>query len=179
MPLTSEQIRKAESDEVLFELLAAELERLLPETLQQERDQFYLTLETLPRGLRAMAGIHFFDVSMALDSLAWHFGNQNDERDLQETLNGLRELEMPEIADRFAQMWDFMKPHMAALQSGDYGGKDFSDWLVDIGAEDLAKEKDRFIWDYCERAGKSGLLASWSIYARKYPERCVIDRTEA
>ena len=74
-----------------------------------------------------MAGMHFFDVSMSLDDLAWHFGNQNDERDLRETLNGLRELELLEIADLFDQMWEFMKPHMAALKSVDFGGKDFSD----------------------------------------------------
>jgi hypothetical protein len=124
-----------------------------------------------------MAGMHFFDVSMTLDSLAWHFGNQNDERDLQETLNGLRELELNEIAEMFQQMWIFMKPHMQALQTGDYGGKEFSDWLVDIGAEDFAHDKDRFIWDYCEKSGKSGMLESWPIYARKYPERCVVSET--
>jgi hypothetical protein len=126
-----------------------------------------------------MAGMHFFDVSMTMDSLAWHFGNQSDPQDLQETLNGLRELEMPEIADRFEQMWEFMKPHMTALQSGDYGGKDFSDWLGDIGAEDFAREKDEFIWNYCEKAGKFGLLESWPIYARKYPDRCVMNGAQA
>lgn len=39
-----------------------------------------------------MAGIYFFDVCMALDDLAWHFGNQNNECELTETLNGLSEL---------------------------------------------------------------------------------------
>jgi hypothetical protein len=37
---------------------------------------------------------------MTLDSLAWHFGNQNDEGDLRETLNGLRELELNKVADK-------------------------------------------------------------------------------
>ena len=122
-----------------------------------------------------MAGMHFFDISMSMDSLAWHFGNQNDERDLQETLNGLRELELDEVADRFEQMLDFFKPHMQSLQSADFGGKDFSDWLVEIGAEDFARDKDRFIWDYCDRAGKLGMLESWPAYARKYPERCAVN----
>jgi hypothetical protein len=178
MALTVEWIRVAEDDEALFKLLSGELQRLLPDELHKDRDRLHATLATLPRGLRAMAGIHFFDVSMALDSLAWHFGNQNDKRDLIETLNGLRELEMPEIADCFEQMWDFMKPHMTALQHGDYGSKDFSDWLVDIGAEDFAEEKDRFIWGYCEKAGKLGLLESWTAYARKYPERCVVSEMQ-
>lgn len=174
MALTIEMIRSAEGDMALFDLLSQELQRLLPPDKQNDREWYFQTLETIPRGLRAMAGIHFFDVSMSCDSLAWHFGNQNDERDLHETLNGLRELELPEIADLFAQMWEFMKPHMSALQNGDFGGKDFSDWLEEIGAEDFADQKDDFIWAYCEKAGKIGLLASWPIYARKYPDRCVV-----
>jgi len=174
MALTVEKIRSVENDEVLFDLLSAELQRILPPEKQEDRDWYYGTLESLPRGLRAMNGMYFFDVSMSCDSLAWHFGNQNDERDLRETLNGLRELELPEIAEMFEQMWDFMKPHMSALQTGDFGGKDFTDWLEDIGAEDLAHDKDRYIWDFCEKQGKLGLLATWPIYARKYPERCVV-----
>jgi hypothetical protein len=173
MALTIEAIRAAENDEILVDLLTAELQRLLPDEVQEDRDRYYQTLASLPRGLRAMAGIHEFDVSMALDSLAWHFGNQNDERDLCETLNGLRELELPEIAEMFDQMWEFMKPHMNALQSGNFGDKDFTDWLVEIGAEDFAEKKDDFIWDFCKKAGELGLMQSWVVYARKYPERCI------
>ena len=179
MAITVETIRATEDNEALIDLLSAELQRLLPDTVQEDRDLYHCTVATLPRGLRAMAGMHFLDVSMTMDSLAWHFGNQNDPRDLQETLNGLHELEMSQIADMFEQMWEFMKPHMTALQTGDFGGKDFTDWLVDIGAEDFAREKDHFIWEYCEKAGKFGLLESWPAYARKYPERCVVHRTEA
>jgi hypothetical protein len=170
MALTIEQIRGSHDNDQLFELLSAELQRLLPAEKQEDRDWYYETIETLPRGLRAMAGMYFFDKSMALDSLAWHFGNQNEERDLRETLNGLSELEMPEIAEMFEQM----RPHMAALQAGDFGGKEFADWLVDIGAEDFADKKDDDIWAYCRSAGDLGLLSSWPIYARKYPERCVL-----
>jgi hypothetical protein len=179
MALTVEWIRAAEDDEALFNLLSGELERLLPAEIQEDRDLYHRTLETLPRGLRAMAGMHFFDVSMSLDSLAWHFGNQNDERDLRETLSGLRELELPEIAEMFEEMWNFMKPHMTALQAGDFGGKEFTDWLEDIGAENLAYDKDRYIWDFCEKQGKLGLLATWPKYARKYPERCIIEQAQA
>jgi hypothetical protein len=178
MALTVETIRASEDDEALFDLLSEELKRLLPPEKQEDREWYYQALNTLPRGLRAMSGMYFFDVSMSLDSLAWHFGNQNDERDLRETLNGLRELELPEIAAMFEQMWDFMKPHMSALQTGDFGGKDFSDWLEDVGAEALAHDKDRYIWDFCEKQGDSGLLAVWPKYARKYPERCVVDEAQ-
>jgi hypothetical protein len=169
-----EQITTAKGNEELFHLLSEELKRLLPPEKQEDRDWYYKTLDTLPRGLRAMAGMYFFDVSMSVDSLAWHFGNQNDDRDLIETVNGLRELEMPDIADLFEQMWEFMKPHMTPLRSGDFGGKDFTDWLVDVGAEDFADKRDDYIWAYCEKLGKLGLLESWPIYSRKYPERCVV-----
>jgi hypothetical protein len=179
MALTIEGIRSTPDDEKLVDLLAAELQRLLPEEIRKDgNEDYFKAIESLPRGLRAMAGMHFFDKSMALDSLAWHFGNQNDERDLRETLNGLRELELTEIADMFEQMWEFMKPHMGALQSGDFGGKDFAYWLEDIGAEDLAYDKDRFIWDYCEKSPKLGLMQSWPVYARKYPERCVVGEAQ-
>ena len=119
MALTVEQIRAAENDEALFELLSSELDQQLPEGVREEWNVYSERLAQLPRGLRAMAGIYFFDLSMAMDDLAWHFGNQNDEREIAETLNGLRELELFEIADCFVKMWDFMKPHMVALQSGD------------------------------------------------------------
>jgi len=179
MALTIEQIRATEDDKALVDLLSAELQHLLPEELQKDRERYHDTLAKLPRGLRAMAGMYFFDKSMTLDSLAWHFGNQRDERDLNETLAGLRELELPEIAEMFEQMWEFMKPHMNALQTDDLGGKDFPDWLEEIGAEDFAKEKDRFIWDNSKQAGDLGLLSSWAIYARKYPERCVVTEEQS
>jgi hypothetical protein len=174
MALTIETIRATEDDEALVDLLLVELQRLLPESMQEDRDRFHGMLASLPRGLRAMAGMHFFDVSMSLDNLAWHFGNQNDERDLQETLDGLRELELTEIADMFEKMWQFMKPHMKALQSGDFGGKDFPDWLKEIGAMEFADPMNEIIRGRCEAAGKLGLLASWSSYARTYPERCIV-----
>jgi len=121
-----------------------------------------------------MAGVYSLDVSMSLDDLAWHFGNQNDERDLRETLNGLRELELFEIADLFEKQWEFMKPYLHILQTGDFGGKEFSDWLKEIGAQSVADPMNEIIWNYCEKAGKLGLLESWTPYARKYPERCAI-----
>jgi hypothetical protein len=179
MALTVSAIQAAESDEALTELLSGELQRLLPKELLTDADATYQRITELPRGLRAMAGMHFFDVSMALDDIAWHFGNQHDERALQETLDGLRELELSDIAACFEKMWDFMKPHIHALQSGDYGGKDFSDWLEDIGAQSFADPMDKLIWAHCDEAGKLGLLASWPLYARKYPERCVVAEMKA
>ena len=71
------------------------------------------------------------------------------------------------------QTWKVLQPHLAALQSGDFGGKEFGDWLVEIGVQELTDPWDEIIWQRSEEAGDMGLLASWPAYARKYPERCV------
>src|SRR3954462_2728935 len=162
MTLTVEAIRAAEDDEALVQLLSEELQRLLPEEISRDPDANYEKVRSLPRGLRAMAGMHFFDVSMALDDIAWHFGNQHDERALRETLAGLRELELFDAAACFEKMWDFMRPHMGALQRGDYGGKDFPHWLEEIGAQSFAEPMNKLIWDQCEKVGKLGLLGLWA-----------------
>ena len=90
MSITIDTIRAAENEEALIGLLATELQLLLPIEIQKDREQFHQILATLPRGLRAMAGTHEFDVSMTQEALAMHIACQHDERDLRETVNGLR-----------------------------------------------------------------------------------------
>lgn len=179
MAITVEAIRATEGDEELVDLLSAELQILLPDEIQEDRDRYHLTLETLPRGLRAMAGMHFFDVSMTMDDLAWHFGNQNDVRDLKETLDGLREIDLPEIADYFERAWKIMEPHFDALRGPDVTSDNFYDWLEEIGAKEQINPVNKAIRDFCKKSGDLGLLASWPKYARKYPERCVVAETQS
>jgi hypothetical protein len=93
MNLTLADIQNANTDEDLFQRLSSTLTEVFPPELQDNRDQFYAALLAAPRGLRAMAGTYDLDVSMSLDDLAWHFGNHNDERFLEETATGLRELD--------------------------------------------------------------------------------------
>jgi len=173
MALTTETILTTKDDKELFDLLSAELQRLLPEELQKDRDRYHLVLTSIPCGLRAMAGIYEFDVSMTLDDLAWHFGNQNDERDIRETLNGLRELELPQIADLFEQAWKIMEPHLDTLRGDTVNSENFYDWLEEIGAQEKIDPMNDIIWDFCKKAGDLGLMQSWVFYARKYPERCI------
>lgn len=179
MALTVEQIDAAESDQAMVDLLSAELQRLLPEEVQEDRDRYHQKIATLPPGLRAMAGMHFFDVSMTMDDLAWHFGNQNDERDLQETLNGLRELELNEVADRFEKAWKILEPHFNAFRDGTVKAENFYDWSENIGAQQQIEPMNDFIWDFCKASGDLGLLSSWPTYARRYPERCVVSEASA
>lgn len=174
MALTIETIQATEGSEALFDLLSAELQRLLPDEVQEDPELFRRTVENLPRGLRAMSGMYSFDVSMSCDDLAWHFGNQNDEWDLKETLDGLRELELYEVADLFEQAWNIMGPHLEQLRRSEISADRFHDWLVTVGAQEKINPMNEFIWAYCERAGAAGLLESWPVYARKYPERCVV-----
>ena|SRR5205814_8854953 len=173
MALTVDAIRIAKTDDELVDLISSELERVLPDEIQQDRDLYHRTLDSLPRGLRAMAGMHEFDVSMSMDDLAWHFGNQNDERDLRETSNGLRELALTEFADYFDRAWKIMEPHLDVLRGDEIKAKDFSEWLENIGAQKQIDPMNDAIWAYCEKYPGLGLLQAWAVYARNYPERCV------
>ena len=131
MPISVEAIREAKDDSALFELLRSELDQKLPEGVREDWTAYSERLAQLPRGLRAMAGIFFFDVSMAMDDLAWHFGNQNDERELAETLDGLRELEMFEIADYFDKMWSsFSNRTCTNCKEETLAGKSFTNGLL-------------------------------------------------
>lgn len=179
MALTVETIRATEDDEALFDLLSKELQHVLPEELQEDRDRYHAALENLPRGLRVMAEMHFFDVSMTMDDLAWHFGNQNDERDLRETLDGLRELELFEIADRFESAWKIMEPHFETIRGESVGPDNFYEWSESVGVQQQIEPMNDFIWNDCKTAGDIGLLSSWPVYARKYPERCVVTEAQA
>jgi hypothetical protein len=174
MSITVETIRAANGDEPLLQLLATELQQLLPIEIQEDRVQFHQILTSLPRGLRAMAGTHEFDVSMTQEDLAAHFSNQHDERDLRETLNGLRELELPQIADLFEQAWKIMEPHLDALRKDEVSEEKLHDWLEEIGAQEKIDPMNDIIWDFSAEAGPLGLHQSWVIYARKYPEHCIV-----
>ena len=173
MALTRDQILSTEDDEALLDLLSGELNQRLPPELQGDTDRLYATVPSLPRGLRAMAGTHSFDVSMAMDDLAWHFGNQNDERALRETYDGLIELELPRIAELFREAWTLMEPHLPTIRSGSIAADNFHDWLEEIGAQAKINPMNDEIWAFCESEGDLGLLQSWPRYARKYPERCI------
>jgi hypothetical protein len=174
MALTVDVIRATEDEEVLVDLLSNEGRRLLPDELFQDTDRYYESLDTIPPGIRAMAGIYPFSVSMGMDDLAWHFNNHSDERHIRETLNGLRELEMPQIADLFEAAWRILEPYLADMRPGYYRNQGFSKWVRECGIQQQIDPMNEVIWDYCKKAGDLGLLESWVLYVRKHPERCVV-----
>lgn len=171
--LTKETILSATDNKALFGLLSAELNIRLPRKVQVDADIYHGVLLALPRGLRAMAGIHFLDVSLCIDDLAWHFLNQYDPRAIQETYNGLLELEMPRVAELFKMAWNYMKPYLALRHAPENADTDGHDWLKEIGAEDFIEPLNKEMWALSKAMGPSGLLESWTTYARKYPGRCV------
>jgi hypothetical protein len=120
MKLSLADIQNEKDDERLFKLLTSALNELFPPDVQNDQNQFVIALTNAPSGLRAMAGIFDLDVSMSLDDLAWHFGNHNDERFLQETVASLRELEALEAADIFLSAWEIVKPYLPEIRSKDW-----------------------------------------------------------
>lgn len=120
MKLSLADIQNEKDDERLFKLLTSALNELFPPDVQNDQNQFVIALTNAPSGLRAMAGIFDLDVSMSLDDLAWHFGNHNDERSLQETVASLRELEALEAADIFLSAWEIVKPYLPEIRSKDW-----------------------------------------------------------
>jgi hypothetical protein len=174
MAITIDSIAAADSDGALLALLATELQELLPIEIHGDRAQFHQMLGALPRGLRAMAGTHEFNVSMTRDDLVCHFSNQNDDRDLHATLNGLRELEAPEVADAFEEAWKALEPNLEALRKNQVSNEKLYEWLEEIGAEEKIDSLDEIIWNFRDEAGPLGLHQSWVLYARKYPERCIV-----
>jgi hypothetical protein len=158
----------------LFQQLSSALNEAFPPELQDDRDQFYAALLSAPRGFRAMVGIYDLDVSMALDDLAWHFGNHNDDRFLNETVAGLMELEANEVSALFAAGWDIVRPYLPEIRVKDWGPEDFHDYLERTGVQSRIDPLNEDLWAICKACGERRLLQYWLRYARKYPERCVM-----
>jgi hypothetical protein len=173
MTLSLADIENAKNDEDLFQRLSSALSEVFPPELQDSRDQFYAALVAAPRGLRAMAGIYDLDVSMSLDDLAWHFGNHNDERFLQETVTSLRELEANDVAVLFTAAWDIVRPYMSEIRAKEWEPAEFHDYLDRTGIQSRIDPLNEDMWAICKAGDKLGLMQYWLTYARKYPDRCV------
>jgi hypothetical protein len=122
----------------------------------------------LPRGLRAMAATHWLDISLALDSITWHFGNFGEPGLVAETEAGLRELGLHELADCFVEARDLMIPLIAQqLESDD----DPYELLRQTGFKDRGDLLDGQAWDLAATESKlSFIYGAWVRYARKNPE---------
>jgi hypothetical protein len=104
---------------------------------------FAANIALLPPGLRAMAATHWLDVSLTLDSLAWHFGNFGEPQLVVETEAGLRELGLPELASCFVGAKELMLPLLAQRMEADGGPYEI---LERAGLRTRADELDRRAW---------------------------------
>jgi len=171
MSLTLSEIKAVKTDEDLLVLLSAELERRLPAHLNQDLNLLVEEIRHLPRGLRAMAATHRLDVSMAISDLGWHFYNFNHHGFLEETRQGLGELEAIEAAGIFQQASSLVEPHLERMEQMKGSPKKFADWYIDEGLEKVLNPLHRQLWKICATSPERGLLQFWLNYARKYPDR--------
>ena len=175
MALTIQQIRDASSDEDLLRLLQTELNLLFPPESRRDVPVFLSKLQTVPAGLRAMAATFELDVSMALDDLAWHFVNYPHLDWYEETLQGLRELEVGEAAELFEKAFAIVEPHwdkMGEVAKDEKFGA-IHDWLNATGLQKQIDPLDDQMRKLLDQWPETGLMHYWMVYARKYPARCV------
>ncbi len=114
-----------------------------------------------------MAATHQLSVSMALDSLEWHFGNWHSKRLAIETESGLRELGAIETANLFGIAYRLALPFWKQLGRSNWYG-----WVGDSELEKVMDPLNTKMWKL-EKARKYGLMNYWLDYARERPERVV------
>ena len=160
--LTPEAI-SASSDDELFNLLAKELEKRI--SVNRDSSEFVTEIQKLPIGLRAMAATYELDVSLVMDDLGWHFGNWHNTVLAEETIRGLDELGVTELAVIFKEAFQIALRYWDEL-----GTKDWSKWYHDSPLENKVKPLNEQAGKILE-AKKNGIFEYWVNYARKYPER--------
>jgi hypothetical protein len=134
---------------------------------------FARSLDKLPRGLRAMAATHWLDVSLTLDSLAWHFGNFGEPRLVAHTEAGLHELGLHELAECFHEAGNLMLSLLARRKEEE---GDSNAILESKGLREVADQLNRRAWALHPIAKSkkatesSAIYAAWIRYARKHPE---------
>ncbi len=157
--MTENEIKEAKSDEQLFKMLSAELQKCLPESVQKDLSTLVQALRGLPRGLRAMAAIYKLDVSMAMDDLGWYFYNYHNLDLCNETQSGLRELEANDAAEFFEKAMALIQPHWDKI--GKLTPETFTDWYENSGLEAVFSPLNKKMWKICSKSKRlrsNGLL---------------------
>lgn len=147
----------------LFDLLNA---RAPPEDDLQESAR---AIRRLPPGLRAMAATNCLDISMTLDDMGWHFFNFGEPAWVEETLQGLRELGLSEIANWFEEARDLMRTFPETASIDDY---------YEFARTGRGARLDQIATLYWERQRTTPSLVqgsliydAWVRYARLYPAK--------
>src|SRR5437016_10536480 len=113
-----------------------------PPDLHGDPERHLLAIQSAPIGLRAMAAAYPFDVSIAMNDLASHFFEHHDERLLQETYSGLRELGLTQAAELFRSAWEIVEPYFEEIRTG-LGDEDPDDYFERTGIQAKVTPLDR------------------------------------
>lgn len=134
-----------------------------------EDGRYAANIARLSSGLRAMAATHWLDLSLALDSITWHFGNFGEAGLVAETEAGLRELGLQELADCFVEAKELMIPLLAGRSEADGSSYEI---LERAGLQARRDELDARAWALRNvESGESAIYEAWLRYARQHPER--------
>jgi hypothetical protein len=137
----------------LFQLLTVHA----PGDAYSNDGSFAANITQLPPGLRAMAATHCLDISLAIDSITWHFGNFGEPHLVSECFVEAKELMQPLLAKRTEADGD---PH---------------EILERAELTHRADELDRQASELGELGpGESAIYDAWVRYARQHPERVFI-----
>ncbi len=164
--MTVDDIKTATTDDALYDLLARELMRRLPNGRRAD-DAFVQELNNLRPGLRAMASTYELDVSLALDDLGWHFGNWRHVGLAQVTLEGLRELGADRMAELFDGAFLIVQGYWEEL-----GSENWAEWYHGSPLEQALEPLNREAYGVWE-SQEWGLFSYWLSYTRQHPERLV------
>ena len=162
MSLVTRTAISGSSDDDLFKLLGAELQRRL--SARRGSAEFLAEIRSLPIGLRAMAATYELDVSLALDDLGWHFGNWHDAALAEETARGLEVLGASELAAIFRQAFGLARQHWNEL-----GSAEWSRWYHGSPLEQAVEPLNEQAWALLGQH-KDGIFHYWVDYARKHPD---------
>jgi hypothetical protein len=173
MSLYLATIGESSDEDRLFKLISDELAMCFPKKRQQNPTRFWAALAKAPRGLRAMAAVYDLDINLTSEDLAGHFVNHHDDRFLNETALGLKELEASEMADIFLAAWSVLKPQLAEIRKMNWKDTSLSDYFEESGVHAQQDPLNGRAWKICGSMGRLGLAEYWILYARKYPEPCL------
>jgi hypothetical protein len=174
-------MNEAETDKLTrYPMLALSDEDLLKEILStltnsvssvadpySEDGAYAAAIATLPTGLRAMAATHHLDVSLTMDDIGWHFLNFGEPGLVRETVTGLRELELCDIADYFLEAHAIVNPLRPEIKEAE----DYYECLEGRGLMDRINELTDKASTKQPTLSGSPIYAAWTKYARIHPEK--------
>jgi hypothetical protein len=112
-----------------------------------------------------MAATHHLDISLALDDLGWHFGNDHSLELAEETARGLDELKATELATLFREAFRIAQNYWTEL-----GKENWAKWYHDSELERAVEPLNREAWRVLGTK-KCGIYDYWINYARHFPEQ--------